>query len=143
MTTKHDPQSVVRALELTLERHSNVEWKAGDAAILHAALAVARSMVEQWEELVEAKAAGFTKRKIEQAIAVIEVPFSGPVPNDDDSVCRMADMLSPGEIKEIYDFMKEVLANLTGENCRTCSRCGEEVGELDPDGCRDPDCPMV
>ena len=54
---KPDPQSVVRALELTLERHSNVEWKAGDAAILHAALAVARSMVEQWEELVDTKAA--------------------------------------------------------------------------------------
>lgn len=26
---------------------------------------------------------------------------------------------------------------------RTCSRCGEEVGELDPDGCRDPDCPLL
>ena len=29
------------------------------------------------------------------------------------------------------------------KNCRTCSRCGYEVGTLEPDGCRDPDCPMM
>ena len=26
-------------------------------------------------------------------------------------------------------------------NAVTCPRCGEEIGELAPDGCRDPECP--